>query len=147
MLLWTDFGGREGVEALADLWSTARRHLCRHQLRTIAKYVRSFLPPGRQTYVKSTFIRSLSDEAIDALVEYVDKSPSPYTFAPFIEHWHGAATRVGTTETAFPHRQYSWNFMAWSMWASPSESKKNIQWTRECWEALRPFLVASSYGN
>jgi FAD/FMN-containing dehydrogenase len=37
--------------------------------------------------------------------------------------------------------------MAWSMWASPSESEKNIQWTRECWEALRPFLVAGSYGN
>lgn len=106
-----------------------------------------FFPPGRQTYVKSNFIRSLSDEAIDALVEYVDKSPSPYTFAPFIEHWHGAATRVGTTETAFPHRQYSWNFMAWSMWVSPSESKENIQWTRDCWEALRPFLVAGSYGN
>ncbi len=106
-----------------------------------------FFPPGRQTYVKSNFIRSLSDEAIDALVQYVGKSPSPYTFAPFIEHWHGAATRVGVTETAFPHRQYSWNFMAWSMWATPSESEKNIQWTRECWKALRPFLAAGSYGN
>jgi hypothetical protein len=106
-----------------------------------------FFPPGRQTYVKSNFIRSLTDEAIDTLVQYVGKSPSPYTFAPFIEHWHGAATRVGPTETAFPHRQYSWNFMAWSMWASPSESEKNIQWTREFWEALRPFLVAGSYGN
>jgi len=106
-----------------------------------------FFPPGRQTYVKSNFIRSLSDEAIDVLVQYVGKSPSPYTFAPFIEHWHGATTRVGATETAFPHRQYSWNFMAWSMWASPSESEENIQWTRECWEALRPFLVAGSYGN
>jgi hypothetical protein len=106
-----------------------------------------FFPPGRLTYVKSNFIRSLSEEAIDALVQYVGKSPSPYTFAPFIEHWHGAATRVAITDTAFPHRQYSWNFMAWSMWASPSESEKNIQWTRECWEALRPFLVAGSYGN
>jgi hypothetical protein len=106
-----------------------------------------FFPPGRQTYVKSNFVRSLTDEAIDTLVQYVGKSPSPYTFAPFVEHWHGAATRVGPTETAFPHRQYSWNFMAWSMWASPSESEKNIQWTREFWEAMRPSLVTSSYGN
>ena len=106
-----------------------------------------FFPPGRQTYVKSNFIRRLSDEAIDALIQYVGKSPSPYTFAPFIEHWHGAATRVAITDTAFPHRQYSWNFFAWSMWISPSESEKNKQWTRECWEALQPFLVADSYGN
>ena len=38
-----------------------------------------FFPPGRQIYVKSNFLRSLSDEAINALVQYVDKSPSPYT--------------------------------------------------------------------
>jgi FAD/FMN-containing dehydrogenase len=106
-----------------------------------------FFPPGRHTYVKSNFIHSLSDEAIDVLVRYVGKSPSPYSFAPFIEHWHGAATRVAITDTAFPHRQYSWNFFAWSMWASPSESEKNKQWTRECWEALQPFLVADAYGN
>ena len=106
-----------------------------------------FFPPGRQVYTKSNFLRSLSDEAIDALVQYVGKSPSPYSFAPFIEHWHGAATRVPITDTAFPHRQYSWNFFAWSMWVNPSESERNKQWTRECWEAVRPFLVAGSYGN
>ena len=106
-----------------------------------------FFPAGRLTYVKSNFIPTLSDKAIDALVGYVGKSPSPYSFAPFIEHWHGAATRVAPTETAFPHRQYSYNFFAWSNWVSPSESEKNIQWTRECWEAMRPFLAADSYGN
>jgi len=106
-----------------------------------------FFPPGRQVYTKSNFLRRLSDEAIDVMVEYVGKSPSPYTFAPFLEHWHGAATRVPSTATAFPHREYSWNFIAWSMWISPSDSEKNIKWTRECWQAVRPFLVAGSYGN
>src|ERR1700688_905599 len=107
----------------------------------------SFFPPGRRVYTKSNFLRSMNDETIDALVPWVGKSPSPYTFAPFIEHWHGAATRVPVTETAFPHRQYSWNFLAWSMWDSPSDSEKNKQWTRECWEVVRPFLVAGSYSN
>jgi FAD/FMN-containing dehydrogenase len=107
----------------------------------------SFFPPGRHVYTKSNFLRDLSDEAIETMVKYVGKSPSPYTFAPFIEHWNGAATRVAPTATAFPHRQYSWNFLAWSMWTSPSETEKNLQWTRECWEAMRPFLVAGSYGN
>jgi len=106
-----------------------------------------FFPPGRHTYVKSNFIRELTDDAIDVLAEYVAKSPSPYTFAPFIEHWHGAATRVAPSDTAFPHRQYSYNFFAWSNWASPSEAEKNIRWTRDCWEAMRPFLVGGSYGN
>jgi hypothetical protein len=107
----------------------------------------SFFPPGRQTYVKSNFIRTLSDEAIQAIAGFAGKSPSPFSFAPFIEHWHGAAARVGATDTAFPHRQHSYNLMFWSNWESPSESEKNIQWTRTSWNALRPFLVEGSYGN
>jgi hypothetical protein len=107
----------------------------------------SFFPPGRQTYVKSNFIRTLSDEAIQAIAGFAGKSPSPFSFAPFIEHWHGAATRVGATHTAFPHRQHSYNLMFWSNWESPSESEKNIQWTHTSWNALRPFLVEGSYGN
>lgn len=106
-----------------------------------------FFPPGRHTYVKSNFLQSLNDEAIEAALEYVGNSPSPYTFAPFFEHWHGAATRVASTETAFPHRNYSWNFFAWSTWESPSQSEENVRWTRECWQAMRPFLTASSYSN
>jgi FAD/FMN-containing dehydrogenase len=106
-----------------------------------------FFPPGRRVYTKSNFLRDLSGEAINAMTQFVAKSPSPYTFAPFIEHWNGVATRVPPTDTAFPHRQYEWNFLAWSMWTEPTEDEKNVQWTRECWEAMRPFLVAGSYGN
>ncbi len=37
--------------------------------------------------------------------------------------------------------------MAWSNWADAAESQKNIEWTRECWEAMRPFLISGSYVN
>jgi hypothetical protein len=107
----------------------------------------SFFPPGRLVYTKSNFIRSMDDETVDALVSWVGKSPSRYTFAPFLEHWHGAATRVPSTDTAFPHRQYSWNLLAWSMWESPADSEKNIKWNRDCCAALRPFLIPSAYSN
>ena len=106
-----------------------------------------FFPPGRRVYTKSNFLKQLSDEAIKTMVQFVAKSPSPYTFAPFIEHWNGTATRVAPTDTAFPHRQYEWNFLAWSMWTEPVGDEKNVQWTRECWEAMRPFLGTGSYGN
>ncbi|HET8925958.1 MAG TPA: FAD-binding oxidoreductase [Candidatus Acidoferrum sp.] len=106
-----------------------------------------FFPPGRQTYVKSNFVSRLSDEAIEAFAEYVGKSPSPFSFAPALEHWHGAATRVAPTDTAFPHRQFSYNFMVWSNWANASDSAANIEWTRSCWDAMEPFLAAVSYGN
>ena len=106
-----------------------------------------FFPPGRLVYTKSNFLRNLSDETIEALARCVGKSPSPYTFAPFVEHWHGAATRVPPDATAFPHRQHTWDFFAWSIWTDPAETEKNIRWIRECWEGLKPFLIAGAYGN
>lgn len=106
-----------------------------------------FFPPGRLTYVKSNFIRELNDDATETIASFAGASPSPYSFAPFVEHWHGAATRVSPTDTAFPHRQHSFNLMVWSNWATPAETEKNIQWTRECWAAMKPHLIDSSYVN
>lgn len=106
-----------------------------------------FFPPGRHTYVKSNFLQALNDDAIGAIAAWAGKSPSPYSFAPFFEHWHGAVSRVGISETAFPHRQHSWNLFAWSVWEDPGQSEKNIRWTRECWQAMSPFLVKGSYVN
>jgi berberine-like enzyme len=54
---------------------------------------------------------------------------------------------VPVSETAFPHRQHSYNIMFWSNWENASESERNIHWTRDCWKAMQPFLVEGSYGN
>jgi len=107
----------------------------------------SFFPPGRHTYVKSNFLRVLNDQAIEAIAEYAGKSPSRLSFAPFLEHWHGAATRVGVSETAFPHRRHSYNMFFWCNWEDPAEADRNVQWTRESWQALQPFVLEGSYGN
>lgn len=106
-----------------------------------------FFPPGRYTYVKSNFVRALSDAAVDVMAEYANSRPSPYSFAPALEHWHGAATRVAPTATAFPHRNHSYNLMAWSNWAEAADTEKNVQWTREFWSAMKPHLVEGSYVN
>ena len=106
-----------------------------------------FFPPGRYVYTKSNFFRELSDEAIEAMSSFAGDAPSPHIMAPFFEHWHGAATRVRPDATAFPHRQYSFNFLLWATWEDPCESERNMVWTRQCWDRVRPFLVESSYGN
>ena len=37
--------------------------------------------------------------------------------------------------------------MVWSNWEDASESDKNIQWTRDYCDAVRPFLASGSYVN
>jgi hypothetical protein len=37
--------------------------------------------------------------------------------------------------------------MIWSNWEGADNSAMNIQWTREYWTAMKPFLKTGSYGN
>jgi FAD/FMN-containing dehydrogenase len=106
-----------------------------------------FFPPGRQVFVKSSFMDELTDPAIEVLAEYAASRPSSLVFAPAIEHWHGATTRIGPTDTAFPHRTHPFNFFAWSTWVDPAETDLHVRWTREFWDAMKPHLASGSYVN
>jgi len=106
-----------------------------------------FFPPGRDNYWKANFIRGLSDEAIETFVEYAQTTPSVYTSGPWLEHFHGATSRVKSSDTAFAHRQYPYNFSIFSSWVDPAEAARNLKWTRECWDAMRPFMAAGAYVN
>ena len=60
-------------------------------------------PAGALNYWLSSFTRGLTDELIDTVVERFTSVPSPMTVV-LLEHFHGAVTRIGVTDTAVPHR-------------------------------------------
>ena len=103
-------------------------------------------PAGVLNYWKSSFLRELSDEAIDALLERFSSVPSPMTGIA-IEHLHGAVTRIGVSDTAVPHREPGFNVLIASEWTDPKATETNIAWTRESYAALEPFLSARRYMN
>ena len=57
-------------------------------------------PDGTQNYWKSTFLKALSDEAIDVIVDHANKMESPLS-AVVIEYYAGAAGRTGSGDSAF----------------------------------------------
>ena len=103
-------------------------------------------PRGSYNYWKSSFLKSLSDEAIDTILKYYSTSPSPRT-AVVIEHNGGAMSRVADDATAFGHRSWPYNFLVTALWTDPSETEANIRWTRAFFEAMRPFLADAAYVN
>jgi hypothetical protein len=56
-------------------------------------------------------------------------------------------SRVGKNETAFGERSARYNFAIVSAWTDPAESEKIIRWTRDFWEAMRPFEREAVYVN
>jgi hypothetical protein len=106
-----------------------------------------FFPPARYTYVKSSFVRDLTDTAVDVLAEFAANRPSPLVFAPRIEHWHGAVSRVGATATAFPHRTSGSNFMASSTWTDAADTKLRVSWTRQFWHTFQNYTPAAGFSG
>ena len=96
-------------------------------------------PDGALNYWLSAFADDLGDELIDTAVERFAAVPSPMTPMLF-EHFHGAVTRVGATETAVPHRRPGWNLLIPSLWTDAAATEANIGWTRDTFAALRPHL-------
>ena len=103
-------------------------------------------PPGRLNYWKSALAGRLTDELIEASVEYARRVPSPHTPILFIE-MHGAYSRVGKTDTAYYHRDLQYDLIAVSMWTDPADTSKNIDWTRELFAAWEPHLPSAVYVN
>jgi len=103
-------------------------------------------PKGALNYWKSNFLATLKDEAIDTLIERFAAAPSPMN-GLLLEHFHGAATRVSPTETAFPHRSVGYNFLAVGEWVDSAQTAPNVAWTREAYAAMRPHFAEGRYVN
>jgi FAD/FMN-containing dehydrogenase len=103
-------------------------------------------PDGALNYWLSSFTRGLPDELIDIAVERFATVPSPMT-GILLEHFHGAVTRVGATETAVPHRDEGWNLLIPSVWTDPAETAANIAWSRDTFAALRPHFGRGRWLN
>lgn len=104
-------------------------------------------PAGLHSYWKSSFIKEFSDAAIETILACYATKPSPLTVVVIEHNGDGAMSRVGEQETAFGHRRWPYNFLVTSMWTDPAASETNIRWTREFWEAMRPFLADAVYVN
>ena len=103
-------------------------------------------PRGALNYWKSSFLQELSDDAIGVLVEQFAATPSPMTLIG-IEHFHGAVSRVGVSDTAVPHREPGYNLIITSVWTDPGATDDNVAWTRETYAALEPHFSSLRYVN
>jgi FAD/FMN-containing dehydrogenase len=104
-------------------------------------------PPGLHGYWKSSYLENLSDAAIDVIVDYFSRVPSPRTVVVLEHNGDGAIERVPESATAFGHRAWPYNFLVTSAWSDPTVTERNIAWTREFFDEMKPFLANASYIN
>ena len=103
-------------------------------------------PAGSLNYWKSSFMRELSDAAIDAMLESFPFAPSTTTSIG-VEHHHGASTRVGVGDTAATYRDEGFNYLLTSVWTDPAMTDANIAWSRSTYSAMEPHFAERRYVN
>jgi hypothetical protein len=103
-------------------------------------------PPGRLNYWKSSFLRDLNDAAIETMIAHFAAMPSPLS-GVYLELLGGAMSRVGPGETAFGDRSAPYSLIITSEWTDAAESAQHVQWTRDLWTAMQPFLKEGVYVN
>jgi FAD/FMN-containing dehydrogenase len=103
-------------------------------------------PKGALNYWKSSFLAQLTDDAIDGMIECFARCPTPMGQL-LLEHFHGAATRIGVGDTAFPHRADGYNLLVLSEWMEPANTDRCIAWARETYAEMEPFVAAGRYVN
>jgi FAD/FMN-containing dehydrogenase len=103
-------------------------------------------PKGALNYWKSSFLKQLSDEAIDTMVACFARCPTPMGQL-LMEHFHGAATRPGASDTAFPHRSDGYNFLVLCEWMEQRDNDRCIAWARDTYAAMEPFFASARYVN
>ena len=95
-------------------------------------------PDNIYNYWRSTFLKDLSDEVIDLVIEHANRAQSPLT-SVLIQLFSGAMSRVDNAATAFAQRHAGYNVGIETKWIDPAESDKHIAWTRELARALKPY--------
>ena len=103
-------------------------------------------PKGALNYWKSHFLDRLTDDAIDALIDQFSRCPTPMGQL-MLEHFHGAATRVPVTDTAYALRSEGFNVAIIAEWLDPAHNDACRGWARQAYDAMRPFVGDRRYVN
>jgi FAD/FMN-containing dehydrogenase len=101
---------------------------------------------GYRNYWKSDYLAGLPDEAIDVVLEYCERFPSPSS-SVFFETMGGAINRADAAATAFPHRNAAFSVTAWARWTDSTTDDEHVEWAREFLDAMTSYSTDGVYVN
>jgi FAD/FMN-containing dehydrogenase len=101
-------------------------------------------PKGRHYYAKTQSIKGFQPEIIDTLIEQGLPFSSPFSFIA-LHHLHGAASRVGASETAFALRQDHLMVELIAAWEPQDDEQQHLQWAQNISQALAPYALKGGY--
>jgi FAD/FMN-containing dehydrogenase len=103
-------------------------------------------PAGEQWYWRSHVITDISDEAVEANMEFAQTLPTWKCTSHFYPI-DGAAARVGTSDTAWPSRDGGWVQVIVGVDADAANRDLITDWAVSFSDAVQPYTAAGGYVN
>ena len=97
-------------------------------------------------YWKGHFVRELTDELIDELLERIVSFGRPPVHV-LIESLHGAPKDADAGLSALAYRNAAFNVSAMAVWRKPELDELHIEWARETAAAIEPWSLGGGYAN
>ena len=104
------------------------------------------LGAGARNYWKSHNFTELADGALDAIVEFAGKLPSPQCEI-FIGQIAGAPNRIASDAMAYGHRDAKFVLNVHGRWDQAGDDSTCIAWARNFFQASSPYASAGAYVN
>lgn len=104
------------------------------------------LAPGSRNYWKSHNFATLPDAAVDVVIDYASRLPTPQSEI-FIGTIGAATAKVAPEAMAYGHRDATFVMNVHGRWESPEDDAAGIAWAREFFHASAPFATGGVYVN
>ena len=88
-----------------------------------------FMKDGDLYYWKSLFLDTLTDEAVDTMLSWIDHRPNPRIIV-IIRHMGGAIAGIDEADTAYINRKANYMLSIDGAWTDPGESGKILPGSR-----------------
>lgn len=138
--------GKRAIEPLRSFGQPHGEHIGPMPYTAWQQAFDPLLAPGARNYWKSHNFSELNDDAIDTLIEYARKLPSPQCEI-FIGLIGGQASRVAADATAYAHRDTKYVLNVHARWEKPDSDEKCISWARDFFTAAEPYATGGVYVN
>ncbi len=139
----------EGEKLIAPLRSFGDAHGEHIGVQPFVAWQQAFDPlltPGARNYWKSHNFTELSEEVIDAAIEYAGKLPSPQCEI-FIASLGCAASRPAPESMAYSSRDAEYVLNVHGRWDAEEEDEHCITWARDFFAKTKPFASGGAYIN
>jgi FAD/FMN-containing dehydrogenase len=103
-------------------------------------------PKGIYSYSKSDYFDKIPSAMVDNMIMWAERRPTPLSLT-HLNHFGGAMARVANDATPFAQRDATFAFSQDAFWDKPEHTAANVQWVKDCWQAMRAYSPRGAYIN